>query len=210
VVGTSIRSFSINLHSPHIPIKEVALKEWGIAINGLARGEQVLLVRKGGIMEETRDFRLEETSFYLYPTYEHQRADLIKEPYRDELHRMVEGMELPPKQVTITHAAHVTDDIMISDAKVLQLLDGFHILTSNYAEERLNWKADKPLHILIVRTYHLTQAKTIPVADAYIGCKSWITLQQPIVDTDLVPVLSDEEFACKRQGLLHALGIMHD
>lgn len=209
-MSTSIRSFSDNLHSPHIPVKEVALKEWGIAINGLARGEQVLLVRKGGITEETRDFRLEETSFYLYPTYEHQRADLIKEPYRDELHKMVEGMELPPKHVTITHAAHVTDDITISEAAVLQQLDAFHILTPNYAEERLKWKADKPLHILIVRTYRLTETKTIPVADDYLGCKSWITLQQPIVDTDLVPVLSDEEFARKRQGILDALGIRHD
>lgn len=206
-MSTSIRSFSENLHSPYIPVKEVALKEWGIAIAGLARGEQVLLVRKGGITEETRDFRLEETSFYLYPTYEHQRADLIKEPYRDELHKMVEGMELPPRQVTITHAAHVTDDITISDPEVLKLLDQFHILTPNYAEERLNWKADKPLHILIVRTYRLTETKTIPVADSYLGCKSWITLEQPVADTDLVSVLNDEEFAAKRQGILDALGI---
>lgn len=204
----SFRSFSKEIHSPYLPIKEVALKEWAVCIEALAQGEQLILVRKGGIVEETRDFRLEETSFYLYPTYEHQRADLIKKQYRDVLEQTKQGIELPPKQVTITHAAHVVDDIAIKeDADALKKLDSFHILTHDYAKERLLWQASQPLHIMVVRAYKLTEPKTIPVEASYSGCKSWLKLAEPIQGTDLEPVMSQEQFWNQRQELFEALGV---
>lgn len=204
----SFRSFSSEIHSPYLPIKEVALKEWAVTIQALAAGDQLILVRKGGILEETRQFRLEETSFYLYPTYEHQRKELVKKEYRETLEQTKAGIELPPKEVTITHAAHVTDDIAIrEDAAALKRIDPFHILTHDYAQERLLWQPSEPLHILVVRAYRVTDPKTIPVESAYIGCKSWLTLANPIADTDLEPVLTDEQFLAQREELFAALGI---
>jgi hypothetical protein len=203
----NFRSFSEGIHSPHLPIKEVALKEWAVCIAALAAGDQLILVRKGGVVEETRQFRLEETSFYLYPTYEHQRKDLIKSSYRDTLEQTLQGVEVPPKRVTITHAAHVVDDITVRDEDTLRKLDSFHILTPDYAEQRLLWQPNDPLHILVVRAYKLTEPKTIDVEDAYIGCKSWLTLANPIVQTDLEPVLSDEVFFEQRAALFETLGV---
>jgi hypothetical protein len=203
----NFRSFSEQIHSPYLPIKEVALKEWAVCIAALAAGDQLILVRKGGVVEETRQFRLEETSFYLYPTYEHQRKDLIKESYREALEQTEQGIELPPKQVTITHAAHVVDDITVKDEDTLQKLDRFHILTHDYAQQRLLWQPDDALHILVVRAYKLTEPKTIDVKDDYVGCKSWITLANPIAQTDLEPVLSQDAFFAKRGELFEALGI---
>jgi hypothetical protein len=202
------RSFSQVLHSSYLPIKEVALKEWAVCIEALGRGEQALLVRKGGVLEETREFRLEETSFYLYPTYEHQRAKLIKEPWKEALKQTTEGLELPPRSVTITHAAHVVDDITFKDdEEVLKRLDPFHILTHDYAAERLHWQSNQPLHILLVRAYRLTEPKTIAVEDDYLGCRSWLTLKQSIHNTDLEPVLNDEQFAVLRDKILLAAGL---
>jgi hypothetical protein len=62
-----------------------ALKEWAVACEALGRGEQILLLRKGGISEEHREFRVEQPAFLLFPTYEHQRAELIKPRARAEL-----------------------------------------------------------------------------------------------------------------------------
>ena len=55
----------------------IALKEWAITVDALASGEQILLMRKGGIHEESKDFRIIHDEFLLYPTYEHQRPCLL-------------------------------------------------------------------------------------------------------------------------------------
>ena len=62
--------------------KPKALKEWASAVKALEDGTQIFIMRKGGIVEETRDFQVESTDFFLYPTYEHQRKELLKEDYR--------------------------------------------------------------------------------------------------------------------------------
>ena len=204
----SSRSFSEHLHSPHLPVKEIALKECAACIDALASGEQLILVRKGGLHEETREFRLEEQSFYLYPTYEHQRADLVKPAWRDKVAATTEGMELPPREVTITHLAHVVDDITVKDdGEILSRLDEFHILTPDYAEKRLQWQSNNPLHILIVRAYQLSEPRTVRVEDEYLGCKSWLFLQEPIENIDLTPVVPDVIFQAERERILMAAGV---
>ena len=62
--------------SEHVlpPTSRTALKEWAVACEALGRGEQVLLLRKGGISEEGREFRIEHPEFLLFPTFEHQRT----------------------------------------------------------------------------------------------------------------------------------------
>ena len=57
---------------------QMALKEWAITCEAIGRGEQILLLRKGGIHEDSKDFRVIHREFLLYPTYEHQKADLLR------------------------------------------------------------------------------------------------------------------------------------
>ena len=57
---------------------QVALKEWAVTVQALSLGQQTLLVRKGGIHEESKDFRVIHPEFLLYPTFEHQREDLLQ------------------------------------------------------------------------------------------------------------------------------------
>lgn len=209
-MSVSIRSFSEELHSPHLPIKGVALKEWAVCIEALGSGDQVVLLRKGGILEETREFRLEETSFYLYPTYEHQGEELVKKDYRDKLNQTMQGTAGSSHEVTITHMAHVVDDISIKeDGAAVQKLAPYHILTPDYARERLQWKAEQPLHILVVRVYKLTEPKTVKVEQEYIGCRSWLKLKEPITDTDFEPVLTQPAFAAVRQEIHDLLDVHH-
>ena len=56
----------------------VALKEWAVTVRALAEGEQLVTLRKGGIREENKHFEIEHDRFFLYPTFDHQRNDLIR------------------------------------------------------------------------------------------------------------------------------------
>ena len=58
-----------------------ALKEWAVATDALERGETIVLLRKGGIREEGKHFRVAHDDVLLYPTYEHQQPHLLKPHY---------------------------------------------------------------------------------------------------------------------------------
>ena len=59
-----------------------ALKEWAVVVHALLEGEQIVDIRKGGIKEDGRHFDLPTRRFWLYPTAEHQKAELLKPAYR--------------------------------------------------------------------------------------------------------------------------------
>ena len=50
----------------------IALKEWSATIDALASGDQLFLIRKGGIRETNRHFELPHRRFLLYPTHFHE------------------------------------------------------------------------------------------------------------------------------------------
>src|SRR3977135_2634103 len=59
-----------------------ALKEGAVVGHARLEGEQILDVRKGGLHEDGRHFAVQSNRLWLYPTAEHQKAELLKEPYR--------------------------------------------------------------------------------------------------------------------------------
>ncbi len=68
----------------------IAFKEWAVTVRALAEGEQLLTLRKGGIRETGKHFALEHDRFFLYPTFDHQRNDLVRESHQPELRRALE------------------------------------------------------------------------------------------------------------------------
>ena len=68
----------------------IAFKEWAVTVRALAEGEQLLTLRKGGIREPDKHFKLEHDRFFLYPTFDHQRGDLVRESHQPELRRALE------------------------------------------------------------------------------------------------------------------------
>ncbi|MWC26938.1 DUF1802 family protein [Paenibacillus sp. MMS18-CY102] len=173
----------------------VALKEWAVAVQSLAAGELIVIMRKGGIIEETRDFRLIRPSFYLMPAFEHQRKELLKDAYRDGIDRALEGWSKDAETMTLEAYAEAVEDIEVHDGETLNRIFGEHIWTETFAEERLKWKKKNPLHVLLLRVYKLNQPITVPMRPAYSGCKSWVTLEDGVPETaGMTPVLSDEAF----------------
>ena len=67
----------------------IAFKEWAVTVRALAEGEQLVTLRKSP-RETNRQLRLEHDRFFLYPTFEHQRNDLVRESHQPELRRALE------------------------------------------------------------------------------------------------------------------------
>ena len=171
---------------------QVALKEWAAFVSTLQQGGQLLLLRKGGIREEGKKFMPAHPSFFLFPTYEHQKKELLKPPFQSNVVAPSNGAK--PSTVTLTHWASLHEAIEVSQESSLRSISSFHIWSDDYAEKRLRWKPRQPLWLLILRVYRLDQPQTIPNLPAYGGCKSWITLQEPLPLGTLTPVMPQQDF----------------
>ena len=185
---------------------QIALKEWAVTVQALAQGDQILLLRKGGIHEEGKDFRVIHPEFLLYPTYEHQREDLLKSEHQPTLRRLLENTP-DRNSITFTHFAHVAELIEVSDQDKVEHLGPHHIWDSEYAQSRLRWKPMLPLSIMLLRVYELADAQTIPYTSEYGGCTSWVELIPRMDLTGLTPVLSDVEFQRQADLIKGSLGL---
>lgn len=182
---------------------QLALKEWAVTIDYLARGEQIVLLRKGGIREERRRFEVQGERFFLYPTFDHQRPDLLKEEYRPTLEAI--GFQSPTETVHITHAAQITDALVTTRSETVDALQPYYIWTTDYAMERLKWKRRQPLHILLLRVHALEEPMSVTVDESYLGCRSWIDLKEPILQRSSTPVLDDEVYEKQRRAILDVI-----
>ena len=186
---------------------QIALKEWAVTVQSLAQGQQVLLLRKGGIHESSQDFRVIHPEFLLYPTYEHQREDLLKEEFQPGLRKLLE--ESPrSEEITFSHFAKVEELIEVSEQEKVEALAPHHIWTDEYAQSRLRWKAMLPLSIMLLRVYRMENPVTVPYIPEYGGCTSWVEIIPRVELGELTPALSDEAFQREVDEIKGSLGLV--
>lgn len=183
----------------------VAFKEWAVTIDSLLKGELIFVMRKGGIVEETKHFSLQSPRFYLMPAYEHQKEHLLKQPYQGRIASIMKDWSPELQHMKLEGYADVVEDILIRDVETLHAIRELHIWTDQFAEERLKWKKTQPLHLLVLRVYKLDEPLVTEMQDVYRGCKSWITIDDSLPERKLTPVLSDEQFAEKYEQLKASL-----
>jgi hypothetical protein len=170
-----------------------ALKEWAIVCKALESGNQILLFRKGGIMEFRNGFELKFKNFFLFPTFEHQAKESIRMEYHatlDDLNRN-NGLDntktLPDSNNTseITSFVEITHFNEVSDLTTLKKLENFHIWTDAYLKTRFDYNPKKPLYLLLLRVYKLNNSIIITNKPEWVGCKSWIQIDSH--DQELTP-----------------------
>lgn len=156
----------------------------------LRGGTQSVLLRKGGIIEETRDFELVERRFLLYPTYEHQDLASVQGSYRESFVRTLESK--PPEDlVRIRTWAEVTDVFLTHDLDALLAFSDNYAWSGDYIRMRMAYKPRKPMNVVVLRVYDLPAPVDIPVAEHFAGCKSWVPLEEPVALDGSEPVLDD-------------------
>ncbi|HEY7933209.1 MAG TPA: DUF1802 family protein [Solirubrobacteraceae bacterium] len=188
----------------------IAFKEWAVTVRALAEGEQLITLRAGDIRDPEKDFQVEHDRFFLYPTFDHQNYDLVRESHQPELRRALEegvwpdgepslqmlgsaGLLHQPDRVRIRAWAEVAGHFTITDPRCVDALSPFYVWTTDYAEKRLAWKRRHPLHVLLLRTYRIPRPVTVKVKDEYGGRSPWFELQRDL-PFEGTPVLSDDEF----------------
>ena len=165
-----------------------ALKEWAMVVKALEEGEQYVLFRKGGILDP--GFSVESSELLLFPTFEHQTKEYLKENYKNKFDELLSRRNT--NKVTITLAAKVMAVHEISDKEKLHGLKDYHVYNDDFINYRMQWNQDKPMSVLFVRTYNLDNPLTIDILPEYSGCRSWIKIN---ASTSLgKPVLNDKEF----------------
>ena len=92
----------------------MALKEWAITVEAMAQGNQLLLLRNGGIHETVKDFRVIHREFLFYPTYLHQKEDLLQPSHQPTLRKMLEQQHNDEK-ITFSYWAKAEEVLEISD-----------------------------------------------------------------------------------------------
>jgi hypothetical protein len=158
-----------------------ALKEWSNVIESLGRGEQVLLIRKGGIADP--HFGIEADRFYLYPTYFHQ------------------GETDPRTLVAITHWVEVVRTWMVRDMDAVERLQPFVDIPRETLEARYHFRPDQALYVIAVRSFALPEPVEVQYREDYGGCRSWISVDDEIDVTGSRPVLSEADLQAKIESI---------
>ena len=185
---------------------QMALKEWAITCEAIGRGDQILLLRKGGIHEDGKDFRVIHREFLLYPTYEHQKADLLREEHRPDLQALLDQPR-DDKQITFTHFAMADEVLELEDQGKVDDLAPHYIWTTDYAQSRFRWKPMLPLTVMLLRAYRLERPVTVPWLPEYSGCTSWVDILTDVPLGNTEPVLSDAEFRAQVDAIKGSLGL---
>ena len=164
----------------------VALKEWSATIDALASGDQIFLLRKGGIREPNRRFELPHQRFLLYPTHFHEAARMLKPDYQ---HLVETEKAVGDDYVTFTAWAEVADVVSIEDAASLAALSKLHIWTDEFVTKRVAWKPRHPADLIVLKTHRLANPVRVEIQPHYKGCKSWVDIDPPIDVGSSIPVL---------------------
>jgi hypothetical protein len=192
---------------------QTAFKEWAVTIEALARGEQIIILRKGGIHEPNLHFQIEHDRFLFFPGYLHQDAELLKPDYRSWL-TDDEGQPDPspdPSKITFSLYAEVTDVIELGvtttgdPESAAAALEPFHIWAPGFALKRVHWKPLHPLNAIFLRCYSIQEPVTMPLTPEYTGCTSWVGLDSEVPLGEMTPALSDGDYGRRVSEIKAAL-----
>ena len=172
-----------------------ALKEWNVAVNALETGRTIVLLRKGGIREQAGQFNVTDKQVLLYPTFEHQQPDLLKPDFASQVKIVESGWH--PENIRIGSWAEITDAFLVAWEPAIKALFPYHVWNEKFVADRLKWKQNQRIYILLLRAYRLAEIAEIPYITEYGGCRSWIDLAAPISLEVSEAVLSDREYAAR-------------
>ena len=172
----------------------IAFKEWAVVVDALLRGEQILILRKGGIHEGRSGFQVEHPKFWLFPTLFHQQRESVISSAKTRY----DAMELPHKDTLRIEAfCEVIDWQRLDSLKIAQSLHGQHIWKDEVVTERFDWGKQKNIFALAVRVFRITKPVELPMLAAYGGCKSWVELEHDLPADGAMPVLEEAAFQKK-------------
>src|SRR5205807_4987516 len=136
------------------------------------------ILRKGGVAEAGGDFHLEQTRFWLFPTYTHQQADGLRAEALPLL-QQAEAERPPAGVVRLSHFAEVTGVYHVHDLVAALVLAHLHFWSDETVRKRFEYRRPG-LFVMPVRVYRAAQAFELPDTAYYQGCRSWVELEREL------------------------------
>ena len=152
----------------------IGFKEWSLICDALGRGEQSVILRKGGIAEGRGGFQFDHADFFLFPTLFHEQMESLKLPSETPIPR-ARG----DGQIEIRYRVHVEWVEEIVDLKAAKRLAPFHLWRDEVVAQRFHYDDTRSLSVAFVRVTRLSQPFVFPNSPKYGGCRSWVNLPDP-------------------------------
>lgn len=161
-------------------------KEWTLICDALGRGEQSIILRKGGIAEGRAGFRFQHDEFLLFPTLFHEQAAKLRVPADTPLPAVREdGCS------EIRYGARVEWTEDLADWEKVQRLAPFHLWQEAEIAKRFRQDDAPMVSLALVRVLKLSEPFVFPDSPRYGGCRSWVQLPPFPESIERVPVLDD-------------------
>jgi hypothetical protein len=158
-----------------------ALKEWASVIDALGSGEQIVLIRKGGLADQS--FGVEAVRFHLFPTNYHDAG----------------GTE--PSHVRITHWAEVLKTWQIRDRELLSRLETLTILDRDTIDTRYRFRPDQAINVIAILACRLASPADVVMKAEYAGCRSWVSIDEEIDIDGSIAVLPEDELPTRMAAI---------
>jgi hypothetical protein len=195
----------MNVHAGALGAERVALKEWAVLVDAMARGDLIAMIRKGGIREHRAGFDVRHDRFLLYPTFFHEKLNELDARF----HPMLEWAHAnrPPEgRIELRYVANVAAVWQVTELERLRAIDAEHGLTWGAVESRFRYRDDPRVHVVAVRLAKLSSMASLPEARRYTGCVSWVKLDEDVDVSGAAPVIGDAAFAARIRTLESSLG----
>lgn len=188
----------------------LALAEWAVTVRALAEGEQfVALLPVDAGLGDDRPHRV-GSRFFLYPVFHHREAALVRESHVPEIKRALEdgvwsapaptarmleaGLTIAePTSVRLRAWAEVAGCFAITHPDDLSALSPYHVWTADYAAQRYDWRPERPLRALLLRTHRIPRPVTVRTADLPRAGSPWAEITREL-SFEGTAVVSDDEF----------------
>lgn len=177
-------------------------KEWKLVCDAMERGEQSILLRKGGISEGKHGFQWLHREFFLFPTYFHEQSGRLR------LSVLPDGQEVPSAdadKVSVRLFATLEETWEIDNLKRALDLRPLHVWEDEVIQERFGYGDGQGISLALVRVYHLAEPWDLANRAAFGGCRSWLGLPQdeglapdwrrhsePVLDTEAFHQVRDQ------------------
>jgi hypothetical protein len=173
-------------------MESVGFKEWALVCAALGDGRQSVIIRKGGIAEGRGGFQFRHREFFLFPTFFHEqlaRTRLTNTALPEQL----------PNQIEICFCVKTEETRALDDWEKVRALEPLHILQESVVRDRFDYDDAPGVQVAFVRVFRLEPVWRFQDAARYGGCRSWVDLPEPSVDSRFDPVLCDQEQDQKRE-----------
>ena len=177
----------------HVAPVIAAFKEWAIVVDALGRGEQIFILRKGGIHEGRGGFQMEHSEFLFFPTLFHQQRESVVASAQARYDEIAPHFP-PPNILRLEYWAKVIEHHRLENFKAVQRLAGQHIWREEVLADRFEWGREQGIVAIVVRVHRLPIAIELPMLPEYGGCKSWIEVAHQVMPASSKPVLEDAAF----------------